>query len=114
MIRTRRVLALSNNIENYLIIFTLFFTTLFLLRFFWPVTPQYDRFLSMIVITLSSITAFYGAFIIFIILLLLVKDHIFLIFLFIKNLIKIGLSISIIYSTQFIVASRISGMTITL
>ena len=114
MVRTRRVLFFSNKVYNYLTLFSLFFFSLFLLRLWWPVTTQYEYVTSIVVVTFSTITFLYGIFNIGMIVLLLIKDHVFITSLFITDIIKIGINISIIFSVQLLMSVSMSGITISL
>ncbi|NCB00897.1 MAG: hypothetical protein EOM67_01870 [Spirochaetia bacterium] len=114
MVRTRRVLAFSEKVLTYLMLFTLFFMTLFLMRLWWPVTATYDSLLGTIVVTLSLTTILYGIYIVGLIFLLLIKDHIFLVGIFIKNIIKICISLFCIYIVQLLITFSTSGIIITI
>jgi len=114
MVRTRRVLFFSNKVLNYLIIFTLFFFSLFIMRLWWPVTRQYEEITSIIVIILSTITSLYGLYNIGIIIFLLLKDHVFLTSTFFKDLLKIALSVILIFITQLLMTVSTTGIILAI
>jgi hypothetical protein len=84
------------------------------MRLWWPVTRQYEEITSLIVIILSTITFLYGLYNIGIIVFLLLKDHVFLTSTFFKDLLKIALSVILIFITQALMTVSSTGIILAI
>ena len=84
------------------------------MRLWWPVTKQYEELTSIIAIILSTITFLYGLYNIGIIFLLLMKDHVFLTAIFVKDVLKISLTVIVIFITQLLMTLSTTGVILAI
>ncbi len=114
MIRTRRLYAYSEKLYSFFLVIVLFAAGLYSLNLIDETTEVYRAFTEGILTLLSSTGILYGAYHIILLMLILLKDHMFLAGKFVRTLLHMLICSIILIVVQLLQVLHLDGLSILL